>query len=122
MGSTAGRLTSKVAIVTGAGSGIGAATAELFAREGASVIVADIDKANASTTADRIREDGCVAEPFVVDVADEMQVASLIEFTVDNFGGVDVLQNYASNRSVVEQDVFVADADLAVWTKQLGVD
>jgi NAD(P)-dependent dehydrogenase (short-subunit alcohol dehydrogenase family) len=122
MGSTAGRLTGKTAIVTGAGGGIGAATAELFAREGAKVVVADIDKETASVTADRIREDGGVAEPFAVDVSDEAQVAGAIEFTVDSFGGVDVLQNYASNRSVVPHDVFVADADLSVWMQQLGVD
>lgn len=122
MGSTAGRLTGKTAIVTGAGGGIGAATAELFAREGANVVVADIENASASATADRIGEDGGVAEPFAVDVSDEAQVADVIEFAVDSFGGVDVLQNYASNRSVVPLDVSVADADLSVWMKQLSVD
>ncbi|WP_202865864.1 SDR family NAD(P)-dependent oxidoreductase [Kribbella turkmenica] len=115
-------MTGKTALVTGAAGGIGAATAELFARESARVVVADIDKDSAAATADRIRDDGGIAVPFAADVSDEDQVASLIEFTVDTFGGVDVLQNYASNRSAVPKDVFVADADLSVWLAQLSVD
>jgi NAD(P)-dependent dehydrogenase (short-subunit alcohol dehydrogenase family) len=122
MGSPAGRLTGKTALVTGAGSGIGAATAELFAREGARVVVADIDKESAATTADRIRDDGGVAEPCAADVADEAAVAGLVEFAARTFGGLDVLQNYASDRSVVAADVAVADSDPSVWMRQLSVD
>jgi NAD(P)-dependent dehydrogenase (short-subunit alcohol dehydrogenase family) len=117
-----GRLAGKAAIITGAGSGIGAATAELFAREGARVIAADIDKAKALATVERIREDGGSVEPFAADVSDEDQVADLVAFAVETFGAVDILQNYASNRGVVPHDVKVADGDLSVWTKQLGVD
>jgi len=119
---TVGRLTGKSALVTGAGSGIGAATAELFAREGAKVVVADIDLSSARMTAERIRDDGGVAEPFAADVSDEMSVANLVEFAADSHGGLDILQNYASNRSVVTQDVDVADASPSVWLKQLAVD
>lgn len=122
MSTTTGRLTGKSAIVTGGGSGIGAATAELFAREGAKVVVADIDLSNASMTVDRIRDDGGVAEPFVADVSDEDSVVGLVGFAAEVHGGLDVLQNYASNRSVVTQDVDVADANVAVWLKQLTVD
>lgn len=117
-----GRLTGKSGLITGAGSGIGAATAELFAREGAKVVVADIDKPSASMTVDRIRDDGGVAEPFAADVSDETEVAGLVEFAVESFGGLDILQNYASNRGVVAEDVFVADANVSVWMRQLSVD
>lgn len=122
MSTTVGRLTGKSALVTGAGSGIGAATAELFAREGAKVVVADIDLSSATMTADRIREEGGVAEPFVADVSDEVAVSDLVDFAVKTHDGLDVLQNYASNRSVVTQDVDVADASVSVWLKQLTVD
>ena len=122
MSSTTGRLTGRSALVTGAGSGIGAATAELFAREGARVVVADIDKAGAAATAARIRDEGGVAEPYAADVADEAEVEELVGFTVRTFGGLDVLQNYASNRSVVAADVAVADSDASVWVRQLSVD
>jgi NAD(P)-dependent dehydrogenase (short-subunit alcohol dehydrogenase family) len=117
-----GRLTGKSALVTGAGSGIGAATAELFAREGARVVVADVDKAGAAATVDRIRDEGGVAEPFVADVSDESEVEELVAFTVRTFGSVGVLQNYASNRGVVPEDRPVADSDPSVWARQLGVD
>ncbi|TYQ09741.1 UNVERIFIED_ORG: NAD(P)-dependent dehydrogenase (short-subunit alcohol dehydrogenase family) [Gordonia westfalica J30] len=117
-----GRLTGRTALVTGAGSGIGAATAEVFGREGARVVVADINGANASSTVERIRDDGGVAEPFVADVSDEQQVAALVEFAVHTFGGVDILQNYASERRTVPDDVFIADADTEIWRRQLGVD
>ena len=119
---TTGRLTGRSAVVTGAGSGIGAATAELFAREGARVVAADLDEAAAVATTERIRDDGGVAEPFAADVSDESAVRELVDFTVRSFGGVDVLQNYASNRGVVAQDVPVADGDPVVWAQQLSVD
>ncbi len=117
-----GRLEGKTAIITGAGSGIGAATAELFAREGARVVAADVDQAKALATVGRIRKDGGTAEAFAADVSDEDQVTGLVAFAVEMFDGVDVLQNYASNRGVVPHDVNVADGSLSVWTKQLGVD
>lgn len=119
---SSGRLTGRSALVTGAGSGIGAATAEVFAREGARVVVADLDKAGAAATVERIRDEGGVAEPYAADVSVETEVQALVAFTVRTFGGVDVLQNYASNRSVVPEDVAVADADPAVWARQLNVD
>ncbi|GAA1734241.1 SDR family NAD(P)-dependent oxidoreductase [Aeromicrobium alkaliterrae] len=122
MASTTGRLTGKTAIVTGGGSGIGAATSELFAKEGARVVVADLHGANASITVERILEEGGTAEPFAADVSDETQVEELVAFAVRTYGGLDVLQNYASNRGVVEHDLFVAEADTEVWARQLGVD
>ena len=64
------RLHDKVSLITGAGSGIGEATALLFAREGARVAVADIDEPAAERTADRIRAEGGEAEARRVDVSD----------------------------------------------------
>ncbi|TCK22179.1 SDR family NAD(P)-dependent oxidoreductase [Pseudonocardia endophytica] len=117
-----GRLTGRSAVVTGAGSGIGATTAEVFAREGARVVVADLDRAAAAATAERIRDEGGTAEPHAADVSDEGEVEALIAFAVETFGGLDILQNYASNRGVVPEDVPVAQADAAAWVRQLNVD
>ena len=86
----------KVAIVTGAGRGIGRAYAEALALAGASVVVADIDEDNANDTAKAIIEQGGAAEPVRVDVADDASVASMAQLAVDRFGGIDQLVNNAA--------------------------
>lgn len=89
------RLQGKVAIVTGGGSGIGRASALLFAREGAKVVVADFDSAAGAETAEAVRAQGGAATFVPVDVADWRQVSDLAERTVELYGGVDVLFNCA---------------------------
>jgi NAD(P)-dependent dehydrogenase (short-subunit alcohol dehydrogenase family) len=90
-----GRLDGKVCLITGAGSGIGQASARLFAREGAQVVVADIDLAAAERTVAEIHrsEGDAVAEH--VDVTDESETVSLAERVVERLGRIDVLFNNA---------------------------
>ena len=90
------RLDGKVAIITGAGSGIGQATAELFAQEGAQVVVADYDEIGGQAVADGISASGGQAIFVPVNVADEAQVARLVDTTVTRFGGIDILFNNAA--------------------------
>src|SRR5437762_5753381 len=91
------RLNDKIAIVTGAAHGIGQAIAELFAEEGAWVLVADLDDAAGEATATAIREGGGRAVFQHVDVADEKQVAAAVRQATDRAGGrIDVLCNNAS--------------------------
>jgi NAD(P)-dependent dehydrogenase (short-subunit alcohol dehydrogenase family) len=85
----------KVALVTGAGYGMGRASARRFAECGASVVVADIDKDTGPQTVEMIRRDGGTAEFVHVDVGDEDGVRELIEFTVRTFGGLDFAHNNA---------------------------
>ncbi len=109
-------LTGKRAVITGAASGVGAATAATFARLGASVTVADIDGDAAAAVADEILTAGGTAISVGVDVADEDQVAEMIARTEREFGGIDVLHN---NAAALSNDVLGADRDLADMTVEL---
>ena len=90
-----GRVEGKVAIVTGAASGIGRATARLLAREGARVVVADIDAPGGEATVQAIQAAGGEADFVAVDVSSAGQVAALVSRAVERFGRLDVLHNNA---------------------------
>jgi NAD(P)-dependent dehydrogenase (short-subunit alcohol dehydrogenase family) len=85
------QLANKVALITGAGSGIGAGTASVFAREGAKVAVVDLRPAAAELVAAEIRARGGLAEAIPADVANEGQVRAAVERTVERFGGLNVV-------------------------------
>jgi meso-butanediol dehydrogenase/(S,S)-butanediol dehydrogenase/diacetyl reductase len=89
------RLNGCVTLVTGAGRGIGAAIALRYAQEGARVVVADLDEANARSVADQVRALGVEADSFAVDVREPEQSAAMIDRVVDRFGRLDVLVNNA---------------------------
>ncbi len=91
----AGRIAGKIAMVTGAASGIGRAAALLFAREGARVAVADIDLAFAQTAADEITNEGSEAVAFQLDVTEESQWQSAVRDVLNRWGRLDILINNA---------------------------
>ncbi len=90
-----GRLEGRTALITGAGSGIGAACAELFSAEGANVFCADLDVDSAQAVADRIKGRSRNAAAGSVDVTKRGQCEELVSRVVKEFGGVDVLVNSA---------------------------
>jgi 3-oxoacyl-[acyl-carrier protein] reductase len=89
------RFEEKVAVVTGAGNGIGREYAAGFAREGAAVVLADIDGASAEGAAKQLRDGGASAFAVHADVSDELSVAALMATTVDELGGIDIVVNNA---------------------------
>ena len=113
-----GRLDGKVAIVTGAGRGIGEATARLMALEGASVVVADIKRDEAERVAEQL-ERGVAAE---VDVSDEASVMRMIETAVESFGGLDVLHNNATDSATNAVDTDIVTLDMAVFDRLVAVN
>ncbi|QRI65530.1 SDR family oxidoreductase [Shinella sp. PSBB067] len=88
-------LKNRVAIVTGAGSGIGRAGACIMAREGATVCVADRDETRAGETVDFIRRGGGTAEAVILDVTDDVELKMAIAGVLSRHGRIDILHNHA---------------------------
>jgi NAD(P)-dependent dehydrogenase (short-subunit alcohol dehydrogenase family) len=109
----------KVAVVTGAGSGIGAAVSRRLAREGAEVIVADLDAEAARGVAADIRSLGGNAHDFVVDVADAGAVEKLVEFAVQKCGGLDMAVN---NAGISGTRNSTADYSLEDWHRLININ
>jgi NAD(P)-dependent dehydrogenase (short-subunit alcohol dehydrogenase family) len=120
----AGRVSGKVAIVTGSASGIGRVSAETLAREGARVVIADIDSEGAQAVADSIVEEGGQAIAIHVDVGEESQIISMIGATMQAFGALHVLHNNAAITSPDHQrrDGNLLDLDVEVWDETLRID
>lgn len=123
MGALGGELNGKVAIVTGAAQpgNIGSSTAEVMAREGASVVLADINEAVLTETTQALADKGYSVASCVADVASEDAVRNLIAFTVGKFGRLDVIDNNAA-RTAVGADLLVADMDIDLWDQTFAVN
>ncbi len=113
-----GRVHAKISLVTGAGSGIGRATAILLAHEGATVIVSDIDTHAAEAVASEIRNGGGVAEATTLDVAEESTWIAVIEGILTRHMRIDVLVNNAGLSFAKP----IAETTLDEWRKVLRVN
>jgi 3-oxoacyl-[acyl-carrier protein] reductase len=111
-------LTGKVAIVTGAASGIGKATAEVLAAAGAQLVVADLDGDGAAKTAAAIAEAGGVAVGHAANVARKDEVEAMVDRAVEEFGRLDVMCNVAG----IASDGLLADATEAELDKVIAVN
>jgi 3-hydroxybutyrate dehydrogenase len=111
------QLTNKIAIVTGAASGIGKAIAQIYAHEGAKVAIADLNKDAAETCAAEIRATGAQAMGVAMDVTDEAQVNAGVAEVIRAWGGVDVLVSNAGIQIVHP----IEDFAYADWKKMLAI-
>jgi NAD(P)-dependent dehydrogenase (short-subunit alcohol dehydrogenase family) len=114
------RLDGKVAFITGGGSGIARAAALLFAREGAKVIVAEIDGALGEATARDVADAGADAMAVRTDVTDEASVRAAIDAAVGHHGRLDILFNCAGGS--LNADSLVTEVDLDVWDRTMALD
>ncbi len=119
-----GRVAGKVAIVTGSASGIGRATAETLAREGAAVALVDLDLEGAERVAAGIHAAGGDAFAIRADVSAEAEIRAAIEATVARWGALHVLHNNAALTSPDHQrrDASLLDLEVEVWDRTLAVD
>jgi len=113
------RLKDKVALISGASSGMGAATARLFAREGArGVVVADLLEKEGNAVVAEIEKAGGKASFVSLDVTNEDQWKAAVDRTVATYGGLDVLVNNAGISGSGEQDLYDTDA----WNRLMGIN
>jgi NAD(P)-dependent dehydrogenase (short-subunit alcohol dehydrogenase family) len=115
---SSGRLAGKASIVTGAGSGIGAAAARMFAREGASVLCVDVDERAAAEVAQTVNDAGGRAVACAADVTSERQMAEMAAAALDAFGTIDVLYANAGVEGV-GRAATLAKAD---WDRVIAID
>jgi 3-oxoacyl-[acyl-carrier protein] reductase len=114
-----GRLVGKIAVITGAGSGFGRGTAEVFAREGATVVVVDVNEATARETVDGIWAAGGQARAMACDVSRADQVQRVMEETQRGYGRIDILFN---NAGIPMSFTPLEDVDEASWDRLMAIN
>ena len=112
------KLQNRVAVITGAGSGIGRASALVFAQEGARVVVADINMPSAQETARVIQAQGGEARAAETDVALPESVKKLVQFTLENFGAIHCLFNNAA----IQVNKTAEDTTVEEWNRMIAVN
>ncbi len=113
------RLQGKVAIVTGGGGGIGRATSCLFAKEGAKVVVSDVNKESASLTVELIKEAGGEAISVPANMVNPEEVEQIVNKTIEAYGGLDILFN---NAGVGNEEVKLAEMSVEEWDRVVDIN
>ena len=112
-------LTSKVALVTGAGSGIGKSIAELFAKEGAKVVLTDVHQENIEAVAEEITAKGGIASCVAADISDKKAVQLVMKHVMATYHTLDILVN---NAGIMDNFTPVADVSDDLWKRVIGTN
>ena len=113
------KLSNKVALITGAGSGIGRASAILFSKEGAKVAVADIDEKGGLQTVETINNEGGAAIFIKTDITIESDVERMIRTTMENYGRLDILFN---NAGIGTPFIMLEKTEESLWDKVMAIN
>jgi NAD(P)-dependent dehydrogenase (short-subunit alcohol dehydrogenase family) len=113
------RLKEKVALITGSGSGIGKAMAVLFAKEGASIVVADVVDDRIEEVVSQIEESGGKAVGIYADIAEETDIEKMIETATNTYGRIDILCN---NAGILDKMMPVAEVTDELWHKVMRIN
>ncbi|MDY0409365.1 SDR family NAD(P)-dependent oxidoreductase [Virgibacillus soli] len=116
-----GRVQDKVALITGAASGIGLATAKLMAKEGAKVVIADFNIEGAKEVAAEIKAEGGEATAVFLDAGQEDSIKEAVEFTVNTYGTITVLYNNVGLTNL-KKDLDVVNMDLDEWDRLMNIN
>lgn len=114
-----GRLSGKVAIITGAGSGIGRATSQLFAAEGARLVLADINTDGLKKSCEPLQQNGAQIVMKKTDVSVEQEVKALVELAMNTYSQIDILCN---NAGITGDISGPEDQNASIWQTVLGVN
>jgi len=114
------RLQDKVCIITGGGSGMGLVAAEMFAREGAKVVVAEVSEAAGDDATRAVKEAGGEATFVGADVSNERDAQAMVDHAIATYGRVDVLYNNAGIMPAADHSL--VDTDVATWDKVMAVN
>jgi NAD(P)-dependent dehydrogenase (short-subunit alcohol dehydrogenase family) len=114
------RLTDKICLITGAGSGMGRVAASMFAAEGARVVVAEADERAAAETVRLVRDAGGEATAVRADVSQESDVRAMVDAAVSAYGRLDVLYNNAGIMPAADHSV--VDTDVETWDRVMAVN
>lgn len=116
-----GRVKGKVALLTGAASGIGLSAATLLAKEGAKVVIADFNIEGAKEAAEKIKIQGGEASAVFLDASKEESIKSAVDFTVEQYGTINVLFNNVGLTNL-QKDLDVVNIDLDEWDRLMNVN